>query len=91
MNTNHVINGWLAQLSVDARRRAGGGRAPREPASSTVDFSVAVEPSASTVDLSVAVEPASPARTRGRLLPARVWGRDGAPRRAVGGPCLSLG
>jgi hypothetical protein len=91
MNSNHVINGWLAQLSVDARRGAGRSRAAVEPASSVLDLSIAVEPAPPALDHPVAAEPIPPTRTRGRLLPGRVWGRDGAPRRAVGAPCLSLG
>jgi hypothetical protein len=78
MNSHHVINGWIAQLSLDARR--GAGRS-----------STAVEPVSPSLGDPPAVEAVSPARTRGRLLPVRAWGRDGWSRRAVGGPCLSLG
>jgi hypothetical protein len=91
MNSNHVINGWLAQLSVNARREAGRSRAGVEPASPVLDLSIAVQPASPALEVPMAAEPIAPTRTRGRLLPGRVWGRDGAPRRAVGGPCLSLG
>jgi hypothetical protein len=101
MNSNHVINGWVAQLRVDARR--GGRRSrtavePGAPAAPAVALSLGAQPAAPAVALSLGAEPTldhpvavTPTRTWGRLLPVRVWSRDGAPGRAVGGPCLSLG
>jgi hypothetical protein len=87
MNSNHIINGWVAQLRVDARRGVDRSRGAAWPASPTVDDVVAAEPASPALDHPAAV---APARTRGRLLPVPVWGRGGASRRAVGGPCLSL-
>jgi hypothetical protein len=78
MNSNHVINGWIAQLSRDAHRGTGHSL-------------VAVEPATPILDEGPAAETIVPNKPRGRLLPARAWGRDGSARRTVGGPCLSLG
>jgi len=79
MNSNHVIDSWIAQLHLDAHRGAGPGR-------------VAVEPAPLILETGPAAESISPpARTRGRRLPVGVWSRDGASRRGAGRPCLSVG
>jgi hypothetical protein len=83
MNTDHVINGWVAQLSVDARR-GDAQRTIRAP--QTAVAPVALVSAAPTEP----VLPAAPIRTRGRLLPVRARGRDGSSRRGVGQPCLSV-
>ena len=76
MNSDHVINGWIAQLSLDAR----GRRAERRPRTAS--------PAPLSENVEVTAQPALPARPRARLLPVRGWARDGGPARALGRPCL---
>lgn len=80
MNTDHLINGWVAQLSLDARRTEAQ-RTMRTP-------EAAVAPVLATI----ATEPVqlAPARTRGHLLSARARRRDGASRRGTAQPCLTV-
>jgi hypothetical protein len=79
MNSERIINGWIAQLNLDARDR-GANRHP--PVARLVPMAPAIEATA---------QPALPARPRARRLPVRAWAREGARRRALGQPCLSLG
>ena len=71
MNSQHIINGWIAQLNLDARNR-GADRRP--PVAMPVPMAPAVE---------AAAQPALPARPRARRLPVRPRARGGAPRRAL--------
>ena len=78
MNSDHVINGWIAQLNLDARNRGAARRLRAAPA----PLPAVVEATA---------QPALPARPRARLLPVRAWARDGAPGRGLAEGCLALG
>jgi hypothetical protein len=82
MNSQHVIDGWIAQLSFDARGRSAERSrraAPVLVAAAPVDDAVG------------AVIPEEPSRPRPRRRTGRVWAREGRPGRAIAGPCLGLG
>jgi hypothetical protein len=85
MNSQHVINGWIAQLSFDARDRRA--ERTRGPAQAPAPVLVASAP----IGDAVAVGPEEPSRPRPRRRSGRAWTREGRVGRAIAGPCLGLG
>lgn len=105
MNAEHVINGWIAQLRLDARdhnQSNGQVRAVRPAAAPTtvsvpeplaaLSTSAAAEPALAAAEpvLSVPEPRLSTLEPRRRLRRVHVRTHGEAGRRPVSGPCLGL-